>query len=87
MKNNAMYSNPRNTWTYFPRRMQSKKLKKKKKEKKKKEKETLEFCGSRLTHLPPSYYHKEKADFSYFEVEAPNGINLICSRIERDIFC
>ena len=28
----------------------------------------------------PSYNHMEKADFLYFEVEAPNGINLITFR-------
>ena len=28
----------------------------------------------------PSYDHMEKADFLYFEVEAPNGINLIMFR-------
>ena len=28
-------------------------------------------------NLTPLYNHMEKANFLYFEVEAPNGINLI----------
>ena len=31
-------------------------------------------------YYAPSYNHMEKADFSYFEVEAPNGIILIMFR-------
>ena len=30
--------------------------------------------------ISPSFYHMGKADFLYFEVEAPNGINLIMFR-------
>ena len=30
--------------------------------------------------VEPSYNHMEKADFLYFEIEAPNGINLIMFR-------
>ena len=31
-------------------------------------------------HCSPSDNHMEKADFLYFDVEAPNGINLIMFR-------
>ena len=33
-----------------------------------------------LVNATPSYNYMEKADFLYFEVEAPNGINLIMFR-------
>ena len=34
-----------------------------------------------LIYFTPLYNHKEKADFLYFEVEAPKGINFIMSGI------
>ena len=39
--------------------------------------QTLRTC---FKYLSPSYNHIEKADFLYFEVEAPNWINLIMFR-------
>ena len=38
------------------------------------------FRISNLSPLPPLYNHMEKTDFLYFEVEAPNGINLMMFR-------
>ena len=62
------------------KRKEKKRKEKKRKEKKRKEKKRKEKKRLENVKLSPSYNHMEKPDFSYFEVEDPNGINLIMSR-------